>query len=248
MIGFCQVFCVDLRRRVEEAARRAGITSQRKLASACGVSQPWVAQVLAGEGQGHDLLRKISELTSVSVDWLRDGRPHDAPEWARDYADPDIEALEQLRTHLVMHVPRENQERLIPRDPSAADLVRWLDTGRATGWRGDSRACWRGWLRATSQLEETEIIERVHASAEVVRLRQELADARDALASLAVKITKKPVSKSKHKAALTKVESLESPGAQALREAMSQPLPTLRVAENAEEIHPREETVEVYRP
>lgn len=139
-----------------------------------------------------ELVNKIASITGVSPHWLREGRPHDAPEWARDYGDPDVEALEQLRAHLTMKIPRDEQEALMPRHPSAADLRRWIEAGRRTGWAGDSQACWRGWLRHTSQLEEAEIQAAVHADADdrADRLAAELAEAKAALATLALRLAR----------------------------------------------------------
>lgn len=187
---------VNLRQRIETAGMRAGFSSQRKLAAACGVSQPWLAQVLAGDGKGHDLIQKIADLTAVSADWLRDGRPHDAPDWARDYADPDIEAFEQLRMHVLKKTEKSDQQAILPMHPSALYVSRWIAIGQGSGWSGDETSVWRGWCRHISQLEAKDIRQVAHV-AEAARLptaERDLAEANAYIAKHAVTIDRtKPV-------------------------------------------------------
>jgi transcriptional regulator with XRE-family HTH domain len=75
---------VNLRERVETAAKRAGFDSQQALAEACGVKQPSIHALISGKYPMKELLRTVAEKTNVSADWLRDGNAHDAPPWARD--------------------------------------------------------------------------------------------------------------------------------------------------------------------
>lgn len=73
---------MTLRQRIEEAARRAGYTTQTALATALGIKQPSLYALLAGHATMTKQLQKIAELTGVSATWLRTGDPSEAPPWA----------------------------------------------------------------------------------------------------------------------------------------------------------------------
>jgi hypothetical protein len=180
-----------LRQRIEEAATRSGFRSMRALSKACGVSNVWLLKVAEEVSPGAELLDKVAEITGVSAHWLRDGRPHDAPDWARDYADADIETYEALRSHLLTVLPATEREAFLPRHPTAEEVARWITRGQATGWAGDQHAVWRGWMRASSQLEHTEILRAIglpaqlSAAERVAQLEAELAEARAAIVAQA---------------------------------------------------------------
>lgn len=73
---------MTIRERAEAAAAHAGMHSLRALAEACGTSHVWVGKVLSEKSPGEDLLAKIADVTKVSLRWIRDGDPSEAPPWA----------------------------------------------------------------------------------------------------------------------------------------------------------------------
>lgn len=71
-----------------------------ELAHRLGVRPQSVYQVLSGARSGRKALAKIAEITGVSVHWLRDGSPIDAPSWAAGGSNRVAEGVESYRVQL----------------------------------------------------------------------------------------------------------------------------------------------------
>lgn len=116
---------MDYRERIEKACGRVGLDSQEEIAKACGVSQPAIHALLIQKTPMVKLLAKISEITGVSVHWLRDGKAIDAPDWAktdalRDECDRALADNDQAEA-LLASVPTKVLIELINRRHAAGD-------------------------------------------------------------------------------------------------------------------------------
>jgi transcriptional regulator with XRE-family HTH domain len=75
--------------RLRGAIQRSGST-QTEIAQRVGISQGYIARMLAGDRSGDDHLQKLAEILGVHERWLRFGDDDVKPPWAlsKDLADP----------------------------------------------------------------------------------------------------------------------------------------------------------------